>query len=119
MGPANAISHKDEVDTSNDNQDVILLPPTLFIKAIDIALTNKITLSSPSDPLIATALHVLDNGKSLLVRASKHHWHYDDGKPYFKNQLYIPETAQRDLVSSIHASKTYEHGGKFFTLNLL
>ena len=72
MGLADALSHKDEVDTSNDNQDVVWLPPTLFIKAIDIALTDKIALSSPFDPLVFTALHALDNGKSLLARASKH-----------------------------------------------
>ena len=85
MGPADALSHKDEVDTSHDNQDVILLPPILFIKAIDIALADKITLSFPSDPLISAALHALDDGKSLLARASKHDWHYDDRKLYFKN----------------------------------
>ena len=85
MGLANALSCKDEVDTSNDNQDVVLLPPTLFIKAINVTLANKIALSSPSDPLVSTTLHALDNGKSLLVRASKHDWHYDDGKLYFKN----------------------------------
>ena len=85
MGPADALSRKDEVDTSNDNQDVILLPLTLFIRAINIALANKIALSFPSDPLVSAALHVLDDGKLHLVRASKHDWHYDDGKLYFKN----------------------------------
>ena len=119
MGPADALSHKDEVDTSNDNQDVILLPPTLFIKAIDVALADKIALSFPSDPLVSAALHALDDGKLLLARASKHDWYYDDGKLYFKNQLYISETAQQDLISSIHASKTCEHGSIFHTLNLL
>ena len=70
MGPADALSHKDEVDTSNDNQDVVLLPPTLFIKAIDVALADKITFFSPSDLLISTTLHALDKGKLLLTRAS-------------------------------------------------
>ena len=119
MGPADILSHKDEVDTSNDNQDVVLLPPTLFIKAIDIALTNKITLFSPSDPLISAALHALNNGKLLFARASKSDWHYDDGKLYVKNQLYIPETARQDLVSFIHISEACGHGGIFHTLNLL
>ena len=85
MGPADALSHKDEVDTSNDNQDVILLPPTLFIKAIDVALADKIALSSPSNPLISAVFHALDDGKLLLTRASKHDWHYDNSKLYFKN----------------------------------
>ena len=119
MGPADTLSHKDEVDTSNDNQDAILLPPTLFIKAIDIAFTNKITLSSPSNLLISTAFHVLDDGKALLARASKHNWHYDNGKLYFKNRLYIPETAWQDLISFIHTSETCGHSGIFHTLNLL
>ena len=119
MGPADALSHKDEVDTSNDNQDVVLLPPTLFIKAIDVALADKITLSSPSDPLVSATLHALDNRKSLLARASKHDWHYDGSKLYFKNQLYIPKAAQQDLVTSIHASEACEHGRIFPILNLL
>ena len=72
MGPANALSHKDEINTSNDNQDVVLLPPVLFIKAISVALTNKIAHSSPSDPLVSAALYALDDGKPLLARASRH-----------------------------------------------
>ena len=85
MGPVDALSCKDEVDTSNDNQDVILLPPTLFIKAINIALADKIALSSLSDPLVSATLHALDDGKLLLARASKHDWHYNNSKLYFKN----------------------------------
>ena len=93
MGPADVLSCKDKVNTSNNDQDVILLPPTLFIKTIDVALANKITLSSPFDPLVFAMLHALDDGKSLLARASKYDWHYNDRKLYFKNQLYIPKTA--------------------------
>ena len=108
MGPSNALSHKDEVDTSNDNQDVILLPPTLFINAINIALADKIA-HSPSNLLMSMALHTLDDGKSLLSRTSKHDWHYDDEKLYFKNWLYISKCAQQDLVLIIHASETCGH----------
>ena len=85
MGPADALFRKDEVDTSNNNQDVVLLPPTLFIKAINVTLADKIALSSPSDPLVSAALHALDDGKSLLARAFKHDWHYDNSKLYIKN----------------------------------
>ena len=93
MGPGNALSHKDEIDISHDNQDIVLLPPTLFIKAIDVAFANKIAHSSPSNLLISAALHTLDDGKSLFARVSKHDWHYDDGKLYFKNWLYISKSA--------------------------
>ena len=119
MGPADALSCKDKVDTSNNNQDVVLLPPTLFIKAIDVALSDKIALSSPFDPLVTATLHALDDRKSLFARASKHDWHYDNSKLYFKNRLYIPEAAWQDLVASIHTSEACGHGGIFCTLNLL
>ena len=65
------------------------------------------------------ALHALDDGKSLLARASKHDWHYDNGRLYFKNWLYIPKSAQQDLALAIHASKTCRHSGIFHILNLL
>ena len=87
MRPTDALSQKDEIDISNDNQDVVLLPPVLFIKAIDVALANKFAHFFPSEPLISAALHALDDGKLLLARASKHDWHYNKGKLYFKNRL--------------------------------
>ena len=87
MRPTDALSQKDEIDISNDNQDVVLLPPVLFIKAIDVALANKFAHFFPSEPLISAALHALDDGKLLLARASKHDWHYNKGKLYFKNWL--------------------------------
>ena len=93
MGPADALSYKDKIDTSNNNQDVVLLPPVLFIKAINIALVSKIAHSSPSNLLISATLHALDDGKLLLSKAFKHDWHYDEGKLYFENWLYIPKFA--------------------------
>ena len=85
MGPANTLSCKNKIDTSHNNQDVVLLPPVLFIKAINVALIDKIAHSFPSNLLVSAVLHALDDGKLLLARASKHNWHYDDGKLYFKN----------------------------------
>ena len=59
--------------------------PQPYSSKPDVALADKIALSSPSNPLVSAALHALDDGKSLLARASKHNWHYKDGKLYFKN----------------------------------
>ena len=72
MGPGNALSHKDEIDTSHDNQDIVLLPPILFIKAINIALASKIAHSFLSNLLVFVVLHILDDGKSLFAKAFKH-----------------------------------------------
>ena len=62
MGPANALSHLPNPDLSSDNTDVTLLPNNLFISAIDTTLVDKITSSSPTDPLVVTALQNLSHG---------------------------------------------------------
>ena len=46
MGPADALSCKDEVDTSNDNQDVVLLPQLCLSKPSILPLLTKL----PSSP---------------------------------------------------------------------
>ena len=56
MGPANALSHLPDPDTSSDNADITLLPADLFIRTINTALLDKITSSSISDPLVLDAV---------------------------------------------------------------
>ena len=55
MAPTDALSHQDDVDTTQDNTDIQLLPPDAFsqhLQAINIALADKIKDSSSSNPLI-------------------------------------------------------------------
>ena len=70
MGPADALSHLADPDTSSDNTNVTLLPNDLFICAIDIALVNKITSSTPSDPLVLNTLQRLSVGSPLFPCSS-------------------------------------------------
>ena len=56
MGPANALSRKDEVDTSSDNWETILLEEEdqdHHIQPLDLALATKITSSSSLDLIIS------------------------------------------------------------------
>ena len=119
MGPANALSHLPDPDTSSDNVDVTVLPDDLFIHAIDIALIDKISSSSSSDPLVVSALQNLSVGSPLFPRSSLSDWHFSDSLLYFKNGLYIPTTARHALVSSVHASPATGHGSFFCTYTLL
>lgn len=59
MGPTNALSQWDEVDTSMNNQDVTLLPEVLFSQAINLALAEKIATFIPDDPLIKQVMQAL------------------------------------------------------------
>jgi hypothetical protein len=66
MGSANTLSHCDNIDTANDNLELMLLPNDLFTHTIDVALADRIALSTPSDPLVLSVLQALDEGASLF-----------------------------------------------------
>ena len=64
MGPADALSRKDEVKTSDDNQEITLLKggdQYFHIHAINITLADKISSSSMSDPIITKALTAMND----------------------------------------------------------
>ena len=119
MGPADALSCLPDPDTSSDNVNVTVLPDDLFIRAIDVALVDKISSSSSSDPLVVSALQHLSVGSPLFPRSSLSDWCFSDSLLYFKNHLYIPAVTRHALVSSVHASPVTGHGGFFCTYTLL
>ena len=119
MGPADALSRLPDPDTSSDNVDVTVLPDDLFICTIDVALVDKISSSSSSNPLVVSALQNLSVGSPLFPHSSLSDWHFSNSLLYFKNRLYIPAAARHDLVSSVYASPATGHGGFFRTYTLL
>ena len=119
MGPADALSHLINPDTSSDNMNITLLPDDLFIHIVDTTLVDKITSSSTSDPLVLDTLKHLSFGSPLLPCSSVTDWHFSDSCLYFKHCLYVPPDARHDLVASIHSSLASGHGGFFHTYSLL
>ena len=90
MGPMDALSRKDEVDTDDDNREITLLKGSdqyFHICAIDAALTEKITSSSTSDPIVTKALATMNNekGEPWIPRTTKTDWEFMDGALYFKH----------------------------------
>ena len=116
MGPANALSRKDEVDTDDNNQEITLLKGRdqyYHIWAIDTTPAKKITLSSPSNPLVTKALATMNDekGEPWISQTTKMDWEFADGALYFKHWLYVPELACHDLVKSLHKLPTRGHEG--------
>lgn len=56
MGLADALSCLDDVDISDTNADIVLLPGDLFACTIDVTLAEKLTHFTEADPLVQTAL---------------------------------------------------------------
>ena len=64
MGPANTLSRKDEIETSDDNSEITLLKGKdqyFHIRAIDTALAKKISSSSEGDLIVTKALTAMNN----------------------------------------------------------
>ena len=59
----NILPHSD-----NDNDRVTLLPPSLFINVIDVALSHHIESASTGDPLVLQALQSMNEDIPLCQR---------------------------------------------------
>ena len=122
MGPADALSWKDEIETSDDNHKITLLKggdQYFHIQAIDTALVKKISSSTTKDPVVTKALAAMnhDSSKPWIPRTTAADWKFIDNSLYFKHHLYIPESAHQDLVKSLHESPARGHEGFFRTLH--
>ena len=118
MGPADALSWKDDIETSDDNQEITLLKGKdqyFHIQAIDIALAKKISSSTAQDPVITKALATMnhEDSKPWIPRTMAADWKFINNSLYFKHRLYVPEPARHNLVKSLHNSPGRGHEGFF------
>ena len=118
MGPADALSRKDDIETGDDNQEITLLKGKdqyFHICAIDAALAKKISSSTAADPIISKALAAMnsDTKEPWIPHTTAADWEFSNNSLYFKHCLYIPESARHDLVKSLHDSPTGGHEGFF------
>ena len=122
MGPADALSRKDEVETNDDNWEITLLKGRdqyFHICAIDTTLAKKISSLSNKDPIITKALATMnrDNSESWIPHTTAADWEFINDSLYFKHRLYVPAPACLELVCSLHESPTGGHEGFFHTLH--
>ena len=122
MGPADALSQKDEIETSDNNREITLLKGRdqyFHICAIDTALAKKISSSSTEDPIITKALAAMnhDNSEPWIPCTAAADWEFINNSLYFKHCLYVPEPTHLELVQSLHESPTGGHEGFFRTLH--
>ena len=91
MGLANTLSRKDKVNTTDDNQEIVLLKEEdqeHHIQALDVALATKISASSPLDPIVSKALATMNEeaGEPWLPHINKEDWIYKHGHLYREQQ---------------------------------
>ena len=119
MGPADALSWRDHLDTTEDNANTPILPNPMVINSLDLTLACHIKSSSASDPFVLKALATLANSSALFTRASLSDWSFDNGHLYFRNRMFVPPSACSALLHSIHSSPLSGHMGVFHTKAVL
>ena len=72
MGPANALSRRNEVDTSLDNTAITMLPTVfdVLICALDVQLAERIADFTATDPLVKDATDAMAKHSSLFPCAA-------------------------------------------------
>ena len=122
MGPTDALSRKDKIETCDDNREITLLKGRdqyFHVHAINAALAEKISSLSAVDPIVTKALAAMNNDCSepWIPQTTAADWKFIDNSLYFKHCLYVPEPACHDLVRSLHESPARGHEGFFQTLH--
>ena len=80
---------------NNDNEQITLLPESLFVNTINLAIANKIVKSSEKDPTVLKTLQAMDEDLPTQFRSRLSDWSYDVGLLSYQRRIYIPD--QDDL----------------------
>ena len=107
--------------TDSDNEDVTLLPPSLFVHIIDFTLSSCIASSSSSDPLVLQALQSMDGSIPPAFCSQLSNWQHINGVLTFQGRVYVPPTndLRRDILQRCHNHATAGHPGFLKTQQLV
>ena len=111
------------IGAEHDNEDVTLLPETLFVNLIDLKLQQRIHEMKDIDPSIDPIyLALKQNTPSTLLPDLKNwrmEWIDDNNVLYHKDKLYIPRDIPlcRDILKMFHDHETAGDPGELETYN--
>ena len=106
---------------NNDNEQITLLPESLFVNTIDLAIANKIAKSSEKNPIVLKTLQAMDEDLPTQFRSRLSDWSYDARILSYQGRIYIPyqDNLRLELVKKFHDHKTARHPGYLKTKQLL
>ena len=105
---------------NNDNEQITLLPESLFVNTIDLAIADKIAKSSEKDPVVLKTLQAMDEDLPTQFRSRLSDWSYDAGILSYQGRIYISDqdNLRLELVKRFH-HQTAGHPGYLKTKQLL
>ena len=131
MGKSDALSRRsDHRSGTDDNQDLILLTPSLFaVRALeglqfvgeerDILKEIRCRMErEDQEEVVINAVKELK--KSLVKSIQSSEWSMENGLLYYRGKVYIPRPELcRRIVALCHDSKLAGHPGRWKTLELV
>jgi hypothetical protein len=129
-GKPDTLSRRPDHDTGeNDNEDCVLLDPSLFatIRSLSVAfkdneLTKEIRGCQNRDEEVQNAhRYLLAPQTSPTKTALQKLWTVQDGLTFYQGHLYVPKSLplRRKILQSCHQSPTAGHPGRLKTLDLV
>ena len=96
-----------------DNEQITLLPKSLFVNTIDLAIADKIAKSSEKDPIVLKTLQAMDEDLPTQFRSRLSDWSYNAGILSYQGRIYIldQDNLQLELVKRFHDHQTAGHPG--------
>ena len=85
MIQSNALSRRPD-HIIDDNDDIILLPNSLFVRIVDTDLHYSIFEATVKDTLFASALEALKTNGPFPITLKLEDWHLEDGLLFFTNR---------------------------------
>jgi len=113
--------HPDHIIDDNDNDDIILLPDSLFVRIIDTDLHYSIFEATMKDTLFASALEALTTNGPFTITSKLEDWCLEDGLLFFKDRCFIPadEDLRWNITTCYYNSLPRGHPRHLKTLELI
>ena len=94
-------------------EEAILLPPHMFIGAINLDLISRILSALPSDSFAKYIRNALSNPAPSPHRHSLEDWSEQEGLLMFRGRTYVPDTLElwQEIVRSFHDLPSAGHPG--------
>jgi len=111
----------DHIEDDNDNDDIILLPNSLFVRIINTDLYYSIFEATMKDTLFTSTLEALKTNGPFPITLQLEDWHLEDGLLFFKDRCFIPadKDLRQDITTYYHDSLPGGHPGHLKTLKLI
>ena len=117
MGKADALSRMTGLETGvNDNKDIILLKPELFVQALQ--------MGNPEDELLSEirkGSHLVEETVQKAMNKGDKEWMEEDSIFYWKNRIYVPKDSElrARIIKIHHDSILAGHPGQYKTWELI